>query len=206
MVGQLTSMTSPILGYIADRYGAKVLANMIALSCWFGLALVLVAAETGVDQLLYIAFACLGLTAWMGGLLAVQTGLYFKGKMQSRVISALNALLDAGSVTYLGVWGIGEWTGASVTVLISGYLVLAVLVFGGALYFWSVAVPDSEEEEEADIVRKFDTTVESSIATPKTASDDDGSGQEQLSCTPPQIAMPPELEAAQLESAIERHL
>jgi hypothetical protein len=120
--------------------------------------------------------------------------------MQSRVIFVLNALFEAGSVTYLGVWGIGEWTGASVTVLISGYLVLAVLVFGGALYFWSVAVPDSEEEEEADIVRKFDTTVESSIASPKTPSDDDGSGQEQLSCTPPQIAMSPELEAAQLES------
>jgi hypothetical protein len=200
MVGQLTQITSPILGYIADLYGAKVLANMMALTCWLGLALVLVAAETGVDQLLYIAFACLGMTTWMGGLLTVQTGLYFKGKMQSRVIFALNALFDAGSVTYLGVWGIGEWTGASVTVLISGYLVLAVLVFGGALYFWSVAVPDSDqEEEEKDIVRKYDTTVESSVAVPETAYNDDGSGKEQLSCTPPQIAMPPELEAAQLE-------
>jgi hypothetical protein len=200
MVGQLTQITSPILGYIADHYGAKVLANMMALTCWLGLGLVLVAAETGVDQLLYIAFACLGMTTWMGGLLTVQTGLYFQGKMRSRVIFALNALFDAGSVTYLGVWGIGEWTGASVTVLISGYLVLAVLVFGGALYFWSVAVPDEEEETEVEaIVRKYDATGESSVAVQRTASDDDGngSGKEKFSFTPPQT-LP---EAAQLESA-----
>jgi hypothetical protein len=123
--------------------------------------------------------------------------------MQSRVIFSLNALFDAGSVTYLGVWGIGKWTGASVTVLISGYLVLAVLVFGGALYFWSVAIPDQEDETEVEaIIRKYDATVESSMAVPTTASDDDGegSGKELSSCTPPQNTMLPELEAAQLES------
>jgi hypothetical protein len=199
MVGQLTQIASPILGYIADHYGAKVLVNMMALTCWLGLALILVAAETGVDQLLYIAFACLGLTTWMGGMMTVQTGLYFKGKMQSRVIFVLNALFDAGSVTYLGIWGIGEWTGASVTVLISGYLGLAVFVFGGALYFWSVAVPDQEETEEEVTLRKYDAAVESSVAVPTTASDDndEGSGKEQLSATPP------ELVAAQLESGDE---
>jgi hypothetical protein len=201
MVGQLTQITSPILGYIADHYGAKVLANMMTLTCWLGLALVLVAAETGVDQLLYVAFACLGMTTWMGGLLTIQTGLYFKGKMQSRVIFVLNALFDAGSATYLGIWGIGEWTGASVTVLISGYLILAVLVFGGALYFWSVAVPDEEEEE--GIICKHDATIEASIAVPTTVSDGNGNGscKEQLSCPPPQNTMLQELEVAQLESA-----
>jgi hypothetical protein len=34
------------------------------------------------------------------------------------------------------------------TAIIGGYTVLAVFVFGGAVYFWNVAVPDREEEEE----------------------------------------------------------
>lgn len=205
MVGQLTQITSPLLGYIADHYGAKVLSNMMALTCWLGLGLILVAAETGVDQLLYIAFACLGMTSWMGGLLAVQTGLYFTGKMQSRVIFALNALFDAGSVTYLGLWGIGQWMGgASVTLLIAGYMLLAVFVFGGAVYFWSVAVPDQEKKEDGIRIgdRNCNTTPESSMAMPTTASggDGDASGKELLAGTPPQITMLPELKVAHLES------
>jgi hypothetical protein len=196
MVGQLTMVLSPILGYISDRYGAKVLANTMALTCWLGLALILVAAGTGVDQFLYVAFGILTLATLMGTLLTVQTGLYFTGKMQSRVIFALNALFDSGSITYLALWGIGEWTGASIQVLIGGYLVVAVLVFGGAVYFWNVAVPEEEEgilvarknaeakaneekakatkddaakKSDAEAAAKKDATVETSVAVPTTA-------------------------------------
>jgi hypothetical protein len=157
MVGLLTQITSPLLGWIADHYGAKVLANIMALTCWLGLAFVLVAAETGLDQFLFAAFACLGMTAWMGVLLTVQAGLYFTSanQMRSRVIFVLNALGDAGTVTYLGLWGVGLWTGASLTAIIGGYTVVAVFVFGGAVYFWNVAVPDQEED------LKYDTMVKS---------------------------------------------
>jgi hypothetical protein len=176
MVGQLTQITSPLLGWIADHYGAKILANIMALTCWLGLTFFLVAAETGLDQFLFSALACLGMTTWMGGLLSVQVGLYFRSKlMQSRVIFVLNSLFDAGSVTYLGLWGIGEWTGASLTAIIGGYTVLAVFVFGGAAYFWNVAVPDREEEEED---AKYDA---------KAASDDDNgisNSEEASSCAP----------------------
>jgi hypothetical protein len=197
-VGQLTQITAPLLGYIADRYGAHILVYMMAVSCITGLLLIIVAAENeteGVDLLLYPAFGLLGLTTWMGSLLTVTTGLYFASdiKTQSRVIFVLNALFDAGSVTYLGLWAIGEWFGASLTVIIAGYTVTAVLVFGGAVYFWSVAVPDTQtcshshpeeetekEEHESVFVRKYDecATIESSVVVPTTASDDgSGSGE-----------------------------
>jgi hypothetical protein len=162
MVGQLTQITAPLLGYIADHYGAHILVYMMAVSCITGLLLIIVAAETatdGVDLLLYPAFGLLGLTTWMGGLLTVQTGLYFASdqQTQSRVIFVLNALFDAGSVTYLGLWALQEWFGASLTIIIAGYTVSAVLVYGSAVYFWSVAVPDthtscsdSDPEEEKE--------------------------------------------------------
>jgi hypothetical protein len=40
MVGNCSNNLT-LLGYIADHYGAKVLANTMALTCWLGLALVL---------------------------------------------------------------------------------------------------------------------------------------------------------------------
>jgi hypothetical protein len=60
MVGQLAQITSPLLGYIADHYRAGL---TMALTCW--LSRPWWQPRTGVDQLLYIAFACLGMTTWM---------------------------------------------------------------------------------------------------------------------------------------------
>jgi hypothetical protein len=195
MVGILTQITSPLLGWIADHYGAKVLANIMALTCWLGLSFVLVAAETGLDQFLFAAFACLGMTTWMGGLLSVQTGLYFTSanQMQSRVIFLLNALFDAGSVTYLGLWGIGEWTGASLTAITGLYTALAVFVFGGAVYFWNVAVPDREEEEED---AKYDATAASDGGNGNGNSN--SNGEEAISCAP-RAVQELESEATKLE-------
>ena len=101
----------------------------------------IIAAEYGPDQLLYVSFVFLAMTTWMGGLLSVQTGMYFTGQTRSRVIFALNALFDAGSITYLGLWGIREVTGASLTVISLSYLALSVLLFGGGVYFWTVTLP-----------------------------------------------------------------
>jgi hypothetical protein len=63
--------------------------------------------------------------------------------------------------------------------------------------------PDQEDETEVEVTfRKYDATVESSMAVPTTAlMIDEGSGKELSSCTPPQNHNAlPELEAAQLES------
>jgi hypothetical protein len=162
-LGIMTQVTSPLLGWIADHYGAPALVNIMAVTCWIGLSLMLVAAETGLDRLFYVAFSCLGLTTMMGVVLMVQTGLYFTGRTRRRVISALNALFDAGSITYLGLWGIGEGTGASLGTITGGYLVLAVIAFGGGAYFWNFAIPDKDLEEEGDMTKKammghYDTT------------------------------------------------
>ncbi|CAB9505732.1 expressed unknown protein [Seminavis robusta] len=54
---------------------------------------------------------------------------------QRRVISGLNALFDAGSVTYLGLWGIYQ-AGPSISVVFGLYLILAFFCFGGVVLFW----------------------------------------------------------------------
>ena len=48
--------------------------------------------KSSIDTLLYLAFALLSIATWMGGLLMVQTGLYFIGKPRGRVIFMLIAL------------------------------------------------------------------------------------------------------------------
>jgi hypothetical protein len=95
----------------------------------------------------------------------------------------LNALFDAVSVTYLGLWGIGEWTVSSSDGLMSGYLVLLFLVvFVGTL---GVAVPDIEHEDSRRGIYCASTIPGRvvSVAVPNTAGsdddDDDGSGKEQ---------------------------
>lgn len=80
-----------------------------------------------------------------GALLTVQTGMVFQGRMRARVIFVINALFDAGSITYLGLWGLANAFDWSLTVVASLYLVLALFCFGGAAYFWTVVEPESEE-------------------------------------------------------------
>jgi hypothetical protein len=133
---------------------------------WTGLSLFVVAVATRVDRLLYLAFVFVALGTWNGGLLAVQTGMYFQGQTRSRVIFTLNALFDSGAIAYLGLWGIGQssqqpavssssgggggGTITTLTWLASGYLGLSILLFGGGLYFWMVAVPEAPKEEKEE--------------------------------------------------------
>jgi MFS family permease len=174
LFGQVTQVTAPFLGWIADRYGAPTLAYIMAATCWLGLGLLITATSvSGMDKLLYVAFVCLGLTTWMGGLLIVQAGLYWTGQTQSRVIFVLNSLFDAGSVTYLALWGVAVWTGASAAVVTTGYTVLAVFVFGGSIYFWSVAVPEQDENDTQDTFAKL-----SAMNIPVASEDDTTIGKE----------------------------
>ena len=64
-----------------------------------------------------------------------------------RVISGLNALYDAGSITYLGLWKIKEWGDFSLTTIAASYLVAASVTFGGAVYAWKMV--DSIEADSA---------------------------------------------------------
>jgi hypothetical protein len=148
LISLSSQIASPLLGMFTDSYGPKYSAYLMAACIWTGLSLLVVSVSVPADWLLYLAYTVLALGSWMGGLMTVQTGMYFTGIMRSRVIFVLNALFDSGSITYLGLWGIGEASGANLTIISSGYLGLAMVVLSGGLYCWTVAVPAKEEEHQ----------------------------------------------------------
>jgi MFS family permease len=146
---QVSMITSPLLGQIVDSYGAAVLAYLMAITSWIGLILLMVAVDS-VDQLLYPAFLFMAMSTWMGAILIMSNGYMFTGHNRSRAIFLISGLFDAGSITYLGLWAIGDGTNASLTEIIGGYFVLSVVLFGGGCYFWTVAKPTEEVDANDD--------------------------------------------------------
>jgi hypothetical protein len=98
----------------------------------------------------------MAMSTWMGAILIMSNGYMFTGHTRSRAIFLLSALLDAGSITYLGLWGIGDGTDASLTEIIGGYFGLSVVLFGGGCYLWTVTKPAVEEDDE----KKEETSTE----------------------------------------------
>jgi MFS family permease len=148
LIALSSQIASPLLGMFTDTYGPKYSAYFMTACIWTGLTLLVISVSLHVDWLLYLAFTVLAFGSWMGGLMTVQTGMYFTGTMRNRVIFTLNALFDSGSITYLGLWGVGEASGADLTIISSGYLGLAIVLLSGGLYCWTVAVPAKEEDHE----------------------------------------------------------
>ena len=147
-----TNTLTPLIGQAIDHYGAPKVATFFMAPCALlgtGL-LVLAAGLQGVDWLYYVAFCLLGLATFSGSLLSVQVGLYFSGTMQVRVIMFLNALFDAGSVTYLILWGLESFFGLSFFQVVVVYFILALIQYGGGLYFWNTAVPEDEENVDTN--------------------------------------------------------
>jgi MFS family permease len=145
LVASLTPFGSPILGYISDRYGALRLMQILATAGTSGIALIVLASATNVDQLYYPAYSLIGIGYVATSIIIVQTGLVFRGAAQRRVISLLNGLVDAGSSTYLILYKIAEAMDASLFAIATGYLGVALFCFGGALYFWAAIVCKKEE-------------------------------------------------------------
>ena len=174
--GQISQVTSPLLGQFVDHFGARALAYFMTACVWAGLALFLI-ATISIDELLYPAYVLLGQATWMGAILGLHTGMMFEGQTRSRVIFGLNSMFDAGSVTYLGLWAIGEGTGVSLTQIIGGYLALSVVLFGAGCYFWAVAEPvvakDSTQNEPTDTLQEYKesntlaATPQATIETPE---------------------------------------
>jgi hypothetical protein len=168
----MSQITSPVLGELVDRFGSTFLCYCMTCLNWLGLIFLIVAAKYVIDPLVYAAFQFLAFSTWMGGLLTVQTGLVFAGRTRSRVIYMLNALFDAGSITYLGLWAIGENSNLSLAQIIGGYFAFSVLIFGGSCYFWAVAKP-VQSEEGVKIAEK-DPTVPSDPNNSEEGKDDVG--------------------------------
>jgi MFS family permease len=148
LIATLMPLGSPILGYISDCYGPLRLMQLLASAGCLGIALIMVASATNVDQLYYPAYSLLGIMTVSTSLIIIQTGLVLRGAAaQRRVISLLNGLGDAGSITYLILYKIAEATDASLAAISAGYLGAAFFCFGGALYFWTaVAVRETEDD------------------------------------------------------------
>ena len=138
-IASLVGVLSPVLGHVADTYGSDVLTHLLGAFGVSGISLVMVAAGTGTDWLYYLAFCLLYLVLMSGSIMITKTGLLFNsGDMRRRVISGLNALLDAGSLTYLILLKILEGIeGATFLGVVGGYLGLAVICFGTTSYLWA---------------------------------------------------------------------
>jgi hypothetical protein len=201
-VAILMPFLSPVLGWITDTYGVFCLMQVLSLTSCGGLALILVASKTDVEQLLYPAFCLIGITFVSTNIIIVQTGLIFsQGSTQRRVISFLNVLLDAGSITPLLLYWIYNALDTTLVVIISGYLGFALFCFGGALYFWrtiiqctTAAIASSEKElGETDVLTmKVDDSVVG-VAIPNTQPDPTETAQQHSDkpSSPPPNSTPP---------------
>jgi len=147
------SVVTPVIGHAIDHYGAAVVSYGMSLAAIVGSALLVVAPATHTSWLYWVCFTLLGLATFTGSLLSVQVGLYFQGHTQVRIIMWLNSLFDAGSVSYLFLWMIQEYFGASFVRVAFLYFLAAILLFVPSAYFWTVAVPEQDyyvvEERES---------------------------------------------------------
>jgi hypothetical protein len=151
-VATTTNTLTPFMGQAIDSYGApKVATYFMSPIAILGAWIVYLTSTHAISESYYfLGFSCLGLATFCGSLLSVQVGLYFSGKMQVRVIMFLNALFDAGSVTYLLLWYAMDLFSVGFDVICLAYLILAIILYGGGVIFWNTAVPESALEDETN--------------------------------------------------------
>ena len=137
-VAQLTMMASPLLGAWCDKNGPAEVVGGLFVSGALGILLLAIATSNlSIDWLLFPSFLCSGLMAQIAGLMTVQTGLIFdRPRTRNRVISALNALYDAGAITYLILWYIDTNTVLTLPTISALNLALFVVVVGSAIMGW----------------------------------------------------------------------
>ena len=154
---------------MTDKFGARIMAFMLVVLFWIGLLLLCISVTYYIDQLLYVSYVFLAHATWIGGLLTVQTGMYFKNDTtRNRVIFILNSVFDSGAVTYLGLWSIGQGLNKDIIFLSWSYLGLSILILGPAFYFWAVTIPAHQEENAAS----------SATVTKSSSPQNDGSNEE----------------------------
>lgn len=148
------SIVTPLVGQAVDSYGAPTVSYGMSAAGILGSLLLVVAAATDTSWLYWLSFALLALTTFTGSLLSVQVGIFFQGHTQVRVIMWLNALFDAGSVSYLFLWIIQDYFAMSFVTVAFIYFVLAVVLFVPSAYYWTIATPEQDHfvPEEADRV------------------------------------------------------
>jgi hypothetical protein len=161
---QLTLILSPVFGIFADLYGPLFMTTLSTVFLIAGFGGVILAVARDIDVLLYISFLFVSMMTMTAYQNIIQVGMLFRGKTQQRVISLMNALLDSGTLTYLGLWAIQNASGVRLEFLISAYLLAGTCFFGAAMYLWHVVVPVSagtnDNNEEPTEEPKLDATAE----------------------------------------------
>lgn len=132
----MCAIVSPVLGHVADSYGSDILMHGLGTFGITGISLLMIASTTGADWMLFVAFGFLYLMFYSGSIMITKTGLLFDGDARRRVISVLNSLLDAGSMTYLILLKVYQGVQATFVQVIGGYLGVAVVCFGTSSYQW----------------------------------------------------------------------
>lgn len=163
LISGMVSILSPVLGHVADRYGSEILMHGLGMFGIAGISLVMVASATGTDWILFVAFTFLYLMFYSGSIMITKTGLLFDGHSRRRVISVLNSLLDAGSMTYLILLMILQGVGATVVQVMGGYLGVAVLCFGTSSYLWVKMCKSLESSLEGERSRSSIAESESRV-------------------------------------------
>ncbi|KAL7471571.1 hypothetical protein ACHAXS_011859 [Conticribra weissflogii] len=136
-VACLMMILSPLMGAAIDNFGTSAVMNITFLVGALGLVFLTIATSLGIDWMLFPTFLLIGFMSVVTGLFTVQTGLlYPEGKSRDRVISGLNALLDAGGMTYLVLWYIVENAGVALPAMCGIYLGFYVLIMGVATFCW----------------------------------------------------------------------
>ncbi|KAG7363740.1 hypothetical protein IV203_027101 [Nitzschia inconspicua] len=147
-----TNTLTPFMGQAIDIWGAPAVATYFMSPCAvLGSAIVAYTAHANSpssDHWYFVGFSFLGLATFCGSLLSVQVGLYFGGTLQVRIIMLLNALFDAGSVTYLFLWYMMERFDVGFETVCLGYFVLALVCYGGGIVFWNTATPVSSDNND----------------------------------------------------------
>jgi hypothetical protein len=179
-IATTTNTLTPFIGQAIDMYGAPAVATYFMSPCAIlGSGMLVLASYLSIDNLYYVGFCLLGLGTFSGSLLSVQVGLYFTGKAQVRAIMFLNALFDAGSVSYLLLWAIMEYFGASFSMITVIYFVLAIFQYCGGIYYWNTAEP--EDEFEVDEVEDVTAGETSKLLSVDDEEDDGGKFEKHLS-------------------------
>jgi hypothetical protein len=152
LIAQTVQIMSPLFGYIVDRYGGKCGYYILTIHVWCGLTLLVIITALSnptkglnlrIDRLLYVVFILLSTAVSFGGISMIQTGMIFfhHPRTQQRVISTLNALFDAGAITYLLLYQLYDSFHLSIVTIFSTYLGLSIVLLSAGIYFWNVAVP-----------------------------------------------------------------
>lgn len=187
LIAQTVQIFSPLFGYLVDTYGGKWGFYVLTANVWCGITMLVLCASLSsnntasyysdgissnlrADRLLYVAFVLLSTAVSFGGISMIQTGVIFfdHPRTQQRVISTLNALFDAGAITYLILYELYDAFQISIVTIFSAYLGLAVVLLSAGIYFWNVAMPldslvTNTVHTENGMVEQLTTATSSSI-------------------------------------------